>query len=122
MDKQPRHGPNYDQLARLLNELQDQGSSWAFALPVSDEVTDYSDVIEKPMDLSTMQIKLENDAYNTPEDFIKDAKLIFDNCRKYNNEDSPYVKSVNKLEKFLFSQIKAIPEWSVRERWPVSCY
>ena len=65
------------------------------------------------MDLSTMEEKHEKDLYPTPQDFIRDAKLVFDNCRRYNNETTPYAKSANKLEKYMWSQIKAIPEWSV---------
>ncbi len=111
--RQPRHGPNYNQLLHLLNDLQNHPSSWPFLMPVNkDEVMDYYDVIKEPMDLSTMETKLEADQYNTPEDFIRDAKLIFDNCRKYNNETTPYAKSANKLEKFMWQQIRAIPEWS----------
>ncbi|KAK4129365.1 histone acetyltransferase-like protein [Parathielavia appendiculata] len=111
--RQPRHGPNYNQLLHLLNDLQNHPSSWPFLVPVNkDEVLDYYDVIKEPMDLSTMETKLEADQYNTPEDFIRDAKLVFDNCRKYNNETTPYAKSANKLEKFMWQQIRAIPEWS----------
>ncbi|EJT68190.1 histone acetyltransferase GCN5 [Gaeumannomyces tritici R3-111a-1] len=111
--RQPRHGPNYNQLLHLLNDLQNHQSAWPFLVPVSkDDVADYYDVIKEPMDLSTMETKLEVDQYPTPEDFIRDAKLIFNNCRKYNNESTPYAKSANKLEKFMWQQIKAIPEWS----------
>src|SRR6187402_170644 len=111
--RQPRHGPNYNQLLHLLNDMQNHASAWPFIHPVSrDDVADYYDVIKEPMDLSTMEIKLENDSYATPEDFIRDAKLVFDNCRKYNNETTPYAKSANKLEKYMWQQIKAIPEWS----------
>ncbi|RMJ11092.1 Histone acetyltransferase GCN5 [Fusarium euwallaceae] len=111
--RQPRHGPNYNQLLHLLNDLQNHNSAWPFLVPVNrDDVADYYDVIKEPMDLSTMESKLEADQYLTPEDFIKDAKLVFDNCRKYNNESTPYAKSANKLEKFMWQQIKAIPEWS----------
>lgn len=116
--RQPRHGPNYNQLLHLLNDLQNHQSAWPFVHPVNkDEVADYYDVIKNPMDLSTMEEKHEKDLYPTPEDFIKDAKLIFDNCRKYNNETTPYAKSANRLEKFMFQQIKAIPEWSVCYRF-----
>ncbi|KAK0509256.1 hypothetical protein JMJ35_008627 [Cladonia borealis] len=112
--RQPRHGPNYNQLLHLLNDMQNHSSSWPFTQPVNrDEVADYYEVIKEPMDLSTMEEKHEKDLYPTPEDFIRDAKLIFDNCRKYNNETTPYAKSANKLEKFMWSQIKLIPEWSV---------
>ncbi|CAG8955663.1 hypothetical protein HYFRA_00010927 [Hymenoscyphus fraxineus] len=111
--RQPRHGPNYNQLLHLLNDMQNHQSSWPFLNPVSkDDVADYYEVIKEPMDLATMEIKLENDNYATPEDFTRDAKLIFDNCRKYNNETTPYAKSANKLEKYMWAQIKAIPEWS----------
>ncbi|EQB51886.1 hypothetical protein CGLO_08526 [Colletotrichum gloeosporioides Cg-14] len=111
--RQPRHGPNYNQLLHLLNDLQNHQSAWPFLVPVNkDDVADYYEVIKEPMDLSTMETKLEADQYATPEDFIRDAKLIFDNCRKYNNESTPYAKSANKLEKYMWQQIKAIPEWS----------
>jgi histone acetyltransferase len=112
--RQPRHGPNYNQLLQLLNEMQNHSASWPFAQPVNrDEVPDYYDVIKEPMDLSSMEDKLEKDLYPTPEDFMRDAKLIFDNCRKYNTENTPYAKSANKLEKFMMGKIKDIPEWSV---------
>ncbi|KAK6219426.1 checkpoint clamp complex protein Rad1 [Pestalotiopsis sp. IQ-011] len=113
LSRQPRHGPNYNQLLHLLNDLQNHQSAWPFLMPVNkDDVADYYEVIKEPMDLSTMEAKLEADQYGTPEEFTKDAKLIFDNCRKYNNETTPYAKSANKLEKFMWNQIKAIPEWS----------
>lgn len=112
--RQPRHGPNYNQLLHLLNDLQNHSAAWPFLQPVNkDEVPDYYDVIKDPMDLSTMEEKHENDMYPTPQDFIKDAKLIFDNCRRYNSESTSYAKNANKLEKFMWQQIRNIPEWSV---------
>merc|ERR1711939_345770 len=88
LSRQPRHGPNYNQLLHLLNDMQNHTSAWPFAQPVNkDEVPDYYEV-------------------------IKDSKLVFDNCRRYNNESTPYAKSANKLEKFMWQQIKNIPEWS----------
>lgn len=111
--RQPRHGPNYSQLLHLLNDMQNHASSWPFLHPVSrEDVADYYEVIKEPMDLSTMETKLEADNYAIPEDFVRDAKLVFDNCRKYNNETTPYAKCANKLEKFMWQQIKGIPEWS----------
>ncbi|KAL8778018.1 MAG: hypothetical protein Q9194_002231 [Teloschistes cf. exilis] len=115
--RQPRHGPNYNQLLHLLNDMQNHSSSWPFSQAVNgEEVQDYYDVIKEPMDLDAMEKKHETDQYPLPEDFIHDAKLIFNNCRKYNAEGSPYVKSANKLEKFMYQQIKQIPEWSLNHR------
>ena len=65
------------------------------------------------MDLATMEEKHEKDSYPTVEDFIRDAKLIFNNCRRYNNETTTYAKSANRLEKYMWSKIKEEPEWSV---------
>ncbi|CAL5874582.1 uncharacterized protein PFLUO_LOCUS8879 [Penicillium psychrofluorescens] len=111
--RQPRHGPNFNQLLHLLNDMQNHSAAWPFTQPVNrDEVPDYYEVILEPMDLSTMEEKHEKDMYPTPQDFLRDASLIFDNCRRYNNETTPYAKSANKLEKFLYQQIRNIPEWS----------
>ena len=117
--RQPRHGPNYNQLLHLLNDMQNHASSWPFIQPVDkDEVADYYEVIKEPMDLGTMEQKHEKDQYPGPEEFIRDAKLIFDNCRQYNNETTAYAKHANKLEKFMWTQIKAIPEWAVSHVLP----
>ncbi|KAM6505395.1 histone acetyltransferase [Fusarium solani] len=111
--RQSRHGPNYKQLLHLLNDLQNHQSSWPFRQPVSeDDVADYYEVIKEPMDLSTMEARLEAEQYMTPEDFINDARLIFDNCRQFNGENSLYVKCANKLEKYMWQQIRTISEWS----------
>ncbi|KAF2731596.1 Bromodomain-containing protein [Polyplosphaeria fusca] len=109
----PRHGPNYNALLHLLNDLQNNSNAWPFQQPVNkDEVLDYYDVIKEPMDLATMEEKHEKDLYPTPEDFVRDAKLVFDNCRKYNNETTPYAKAANRLEKYMWQKIKEIPEWA----------
>lgn len=112
--RQPKHGPHYGQLLHILNEMQNHQSSWPFQRPVSqDEVPDYYNVITEPMDLETMEKRLEQDHYGSPEDFVRDAKLIFTNCRRYNNESTSYWKNANKLEKFMNQKLKEIPEWSV---------
>ncbi|CBX97782.1 hypothetical protein LEMA_P091910.1 [Plenodomus lingam JN3] len=109
----PRHGPNYNALLHLLNDMQNNSNAWPFQQPVNkDEVLDYYDVIKEPMDLATMEEKHEKDLYPTPEDFIRDAKLIFDNCRKYNNESTPYAKAATRMEKYMWQRIREIPEWS----------
>jgi histone acetyltransferase len=102
--------------------LQNEPSAWPFLRPVDGAVVhDYYDVITNPMgesgyftvstlrlrpltpspDLSTMESKLENNHYNSIDDFISDAQLIFENCRQYNGEKSTYTNQANKLEKAL---------------------
>lgn len=69
-------------------------------------------MIKEPMDLSTMEQRLEADAYTSVEQFLYDARLIFNNCRSYNNETTTYYKNANKLEKFLYQKIRDIPEYA----------
>ncbi len=61
----------------------------------------YYDVVKEPMDLRAMHAKLEADQYMTPKDFIRDARLILDNCRKF-NENTPSAKCANKVEKHMW--------------------
>ncbi|KAK3078280.1 hypothetical protein LTS18_007980 [Coniosporium uncinatum] len=109
----PRHGPNYNALLHLLNDMQNHSSAWPFQQPVNrDEVADYYDVIKEPMDLSTMEAKLEKDEYAGPEDFLRDATKIFVNCRRYNSETTPYAKAATRLERWMWGRVREVVEWS----------
>ncbi|KAF4462664.1 histone acetyltransferase [Fusarium albosuccineum] len=111
--RQSRYGPNYRELLHILSELQSHESSWPFCQPVrKDGIPDYYEVIKEPMDFSTMEARLEAGQYMAIGDFIKDAQLVFDNCRRFNDETLPYVKCANKLEKYMWQQIHRVPEWS----------
>ena len=108
-------------MERLLKDLQNHPQGWPFLNPVSPEdVSDYYEVIKYPMgallstftwchylaalcqlDFRTMEHKLETKEYSSLDDFIKDTRLVFDNCRMYNPEGSIYVRNANKLEKHL---------------------
>ncbi|EEQ89672.1 histone acetyltransferase [Blastomyces dermatitidis] len=116
MDKlarEPRHGRHFNELRRFLNEIQNHKQAWPFLVPVNrDEVPDYYNVISSPMDLSTMEERLECDSYTTPKDLVADLKLIFSNCRQYNDASTVYAKCAVKLEKYMWSLIKKIPEWA----------
>lgn len=100
-------------MVTLLSELTNHPLAWPFAVPVNkEEVGDYYDVIKEPMDLSTMEQKLENDKYETFDQFLYDCKLIFNNCRSYNAESTTYFKNATKLEKFLNKKIKESADYS----------
>ncbi|KAF9969838.1 histone acetyltransferase [Actinomortierella ambigua] len=112
MDSTPRvpvHGPHYNAMKHIVAELIRDPSSWPFLHPVDVEaVTDYYSYIKDPMDLSTLESNVDADVYETLDDFAKDCKKIFDNCRVYNGESTPYVKCANKLEKVFKEKLK---EW-----------
>ncbi|CCF56741.1 hypothetical protein KAFR_0B04450 [Kazachstania africana CBS 2517] len=111
--QRPKRGAHYAVMQNILTELQNHAAAWPFLQPVNrEEVPDYYDFIKEPMDLSTMEIKLENNKYQKMEEFIRDVKLICSNCRLYNGENTSYFKYANRLEKFFVGKMKEIPEYS----------
>ncbi|ORX68225.1 Bromodomain-containing protein, partial [Linderina pennispora] len=50
------------------------------------DAPDYYEVIENPMDLSTMAKKLRALHYNSKDEFWTDVQQIRDNCYTYNTE------------------------------------
>ncbi|RKP08970.1 putative histone acetyltransferase, partial [Thamnocephalis sphaerospora] len=98
-------------MQQLVHSMQAFPAAWAFLHPVNpDEVLDYYEVITEPMDLSTMEAKVDADEYRTRDAFIYDAKLIFDNCRTYNGEGTTYYKCANRVENHFFEKIREWPD------------
>ncbi|CAE6473705.1 unnamed protein product [Rhizoctonia solani] len=107
--RMPARGPHHSTMEAILKEMRAHPAAWPFQKPVStDEVKDYLDVVKKPMDLSLMDFKLENNAYATIEDFIDDAKLMLDNCKLYNPESTVYHKTAIRMEKALQEILKSV--------------
>ena len=50
-----------------------------------DGAPDYLSVIEHPMDLGTVVKKLGNSEYPSEAEFAVDVRLVFENCREYND-------------------------------------
>ncbi|PVI00487.1 histone acetyltransferase GCN5 [Periconia macrospinosa] len=110
--REPRRGPHFNEFRRFLYQIQNHQSAWPFLKPVDkDEVPDYYNVITSPMDLTTMEERLENGAYMEPKDLVDDLKLIFTNCKKYNEPTTVYAKCAVKLEKYMWRLVQDIPEW-----------
>ena len=94
-------------LRALLSDIQNHASSWPFMEPVNpNEVTDYLSVVTEPMDLSTMEEKLNRNEYRQLEEFSRDFNLIVDNCRLYNGINTPYYKCANVLEAYFNGRMK----------------
>lgn len=117
LTRRSKRGPHFTAMRHILVELNGHASAWPFAAPVNaNDVPDYYTVITHPMDLATMETKLENNQYETVDDMVSDAQLgtfppltpVFDNCKLYNPASSPYAKCAVKLEKFLYDRL---PQW-----------
>ncbi|KAK4138784.1 histone acetyltransferase GCN5 [Trichocladium antarcticum] len=110
--REPRRGPYLHELRRFLYQIQNHKQAWPFLHPVDrDEVPDYYNIIAAPMDLSTVEARLERNFYPAPKDLVGDLKLIFSNCRQYNDATTVYTKCAVRLEKYMWGLIKEIPEW-----------
>ena len=72
-----------------------------FSKPVTEDVApQYFSIIKYPMDLSTLRKRVTSGGYKSVDEFEKDLKLIFDNCREYNGPDHLFCKIGNNLWDF----------------------
>lgn len=82
------------QCNKVLNGLKrrQQHNVAVFLQPVSDKniIKDYKSKIQNPMDLGTMQSKLDRNEYQTPSAFVLDLRRIFANCLIYNSQVSTF--------------------------------
>ncbi|MCJ8732668.1 hypothetical protein PDJAM_G00213940 [Pangasius djambal] len=85
----------------LLAELQAHQDAWPFMTPVNPKsVPGYRKVIKKPMDFSTIREKLSNSQYLNLETFIIDVNLVFENCEKFNEDNSDIGRAGHSMRRF----------------------
>ena len=84
----------------MISRLINYPACAPFIFPV-DEVQAplYYSMIRKPVDLSTIQRRIDNGIYlNDFEALCADVRLIVFNCFKYNQDNSPVAKQAKKFE------------------------
>ena len=80
-------------LKDLLTELRNLDSQEIFRRAVTDkEAPMYSKIIDFPMDLGTMEKKVENFKYKCFAEFEYDVDLIAKNCQHYNAPSTVFYK------------------------------
>ncbi|KAJ7462616.1 Bromodomain-containing protein, partial [Mycena galericulata] len=89
--------------------------------PVALNIPHYPSIVRTPMDLSTIERKLnssnpsksdpnpENPRYLTTDEFIADVRLIVKNCVLFNGADHPISSMARRLEEVFDKQIKNLP-------------
>ncbi|KYM82155.1 Histone acetyltransferase KAT2A [Atta colombica] len=96
----------------VLNSVKKHSTAWPFLKPVDkNDVPDYYDHIKYPMDLKTMQDRLNSGYYVIKRLFIADMLRIFTNCRLYNSPDTEYYRCANALEKYFQTRMKEVGLW-----------
>lgn len=89
-------------LKQCLNEIEEDPKSYEFREPVPWKelgLTDYPEIIKKPMDLRTVRKNLAKGKFKKFEDFFRDLQLIWDNCKTYNIQGSDIYKMAESMEK-----------------------
>lgn len=74
--------------------------------PSKRQYPDYYDIIQHPIDMMTIRHNIEDDKYGTLDDVVGDFRLMFANCRKYNEEGSRIYEDANILERALNEKLK----------------
>ncbi|KAF7730999.1 hypothetical protein EC973_001045 [Apophysomyces ossiformis] len=109
------------QTLRELKRAKYRDINYPFLAPV-DIVTlnipDYPSIVKRPMDLSTIETKLIDGSYESPESFEADIRLMFNNCYLYNPPTTPVHKMGKELEKVFdekWKQRSALPKPSQQQ-------
>lgn len=87
--------------------------------PIALQIPTYFKIIKKPMDLSTVQAKLDANEYEKAKDFEEDVRLIFKNCFTFNKPGEIVFKSGQDLEKLFNEKWEGMGDW-LAARQPTS--
>ncbi|VVC46091.1 Bromodomain, conserved site,High mobility group box domain,Bromodomain,Bromo adjacent homology (BAH) [Cinara cedri] len=69
---------------------------------------DYYKVIAEPIDMLTIEEKIKQEKYKSEDEILQDFKLMFDNCRQFNEDGSLIYEDANTLEKVLLDRSKEL--------------
>lgn len=105
------------QFGMILRQLTQHKWAGPFMQPVDVVglgLHDYYEVIEKPMDFSTIKCKMEakdGNGYKNVREMCADVRLIFKNAMKYNKErDDVHVMAKTLLDKFETKWLQLLPK------------
>lgn len=85
----------------VLEDMMNHEFAWVFDRPVDPVLLglpDYFDVIDKPMDLTTVEKNFDQGLYESAEEAARDLVLVFENAMLY-NEDHTEVHQMAKVMK-----------------------
>uniref|UniRef100_A0A8C5RCQ4 Bromodomain testis-specific protein n=1 Tax=Laticauda laticaudata TaxID=8630 RepID=A0A8C5RCQ4_LATLA len=86
--------------------------SWPFHQPVDVEtlkLPDYYNIVKEPMDLTTIQKRLEHQYYTCAAECIENFKTMFANCYLYNKPSDDIVFMAQELEKVFLQKVAQMP-------------
>ncbi|XP_057794687.1 uncharacterized protein LOC131010982 [Salvia miltiorrhiza] len=91
--------PDKKLLVFILDRLQKKDTYGVFSEPVDvNELPDYFEVIDQPMDFGTVRKKLDRGAYKKLEELEADVFLICSNAMLYNSPDTVYYRQARSIQ------------------------
>jgi len=89
--------------------------------PVKLNIPRYFEVITRPMDLSTIEKKLNSGEYPVAQALVDDFNLMLENCVKFNGPDNPITRMGKNIQATFEKGFKSLPpEQVLRMRAPRS--
>ena len=77
--------------------------------PVALNIPTYFDIIERPMDLGTMETKIKAQEYTSVGAYVTDFEQIIANTKKFNGEAHTVTRNAYNLKAWFEKTLKAIP-------------
>ncbi|XP_022254760.1 SWR1 complex bromodomain subunit bdf1-like [Limulus polyphemus] len=91
----------------VLWEVKSKPESWPFLCPVDEaDAPGYYSIVQDPIDLMTIERKIDCREYTNREEFLKDFKKMVDNCQQYNGNRSVYMTMARKIWKYFLQSMK----------------
>ncbi|RKF58164.1 Bromodomain-containing factor 1 [Golovinomyces cichoracearum] len=101
------------EIIKILRNISRTNSGKNFRQPVAvlwPSIADnYAAKISHPMDLSTIEKKLKEDAYSSMNDLKADVHLIYNNSVIFNSAENPLSKCAMETRNALFNKLSGIP-------------
>lgn len=100
---------NPSALEDLLTTMMKHKDGWPFDRPITkSDAPDYSDIIQRPMDLGTVRTSLLHMKYSCNQEVCDDIRLVFENCYTYNADDAEEFQCANRLEKYFEKEARKL--------------
>uniref|UniRef100_A0A915D1K4 Bromo domain-containing protein n=1 Tax=Ditylenchus dipsaci TaxID=166011 RepID=A0A915D1K4_9BILA len=112
---QPRVIPPVGKPTRHTNQLDFIAKEPVDAIKLN--IPDYHKVIKRPMDLGTIEKRLQNVYYYSADDCLRDVGAVMTNCFLFNEEADVGVYPMGKsLEQFILNKMNKIPANTISKK------
>jgi len=102
---------DHELIKKTFKIIQTNRNSQPFKEPVDPNVNPkYYEIVKEPMDLQTIEGRVNYNQYGCLAEFIGDITRIFENCRYFNPQGTGVAKAAENLEAFLAQKIGGVRE------------